>query len=204
MGVSGGHSAMAVERSGFNSKGNWYESREDGSYRYWNIDGGEYEYDGDGHGHYSNPYGTGYSGWEPYESYFDYNNGTREDIILDHEVCGESIIKQFEDFTLEDEDYEEYYELDSGQNHYEADEDDVQDEKGDKEEYEENVVEQYDYEEDYDDYEAHGADDVEDEEGLEEENEEQDYQDAYYSDEASESANSTDSDDFDDDYNDGY
>merc|ERR1712213_233130 len=83
---------------------------------------------------FSNPYGTGYSGWEPYESYFDYNNGTREDIILDHEVCGESIIKQFEDFTLEDEDYEEYYELDSGQNHYEADEDDIQDEKGDKEE----------------------------------------------------------------------
>merc|ERR1711973_632895 len=181
MGVSGGHSAMAVERSGFNSKGNWYESREDGSYRYWNIDGGEYEYDGDGHGHYSNPYGTGYSGWEPYESYFDYNNGTREDIILDHEVCGESIIKQFEDFTLEDEDYEEYYELDSGQNHYEANEDDVEDEEGLEEENEE---------QDYQD--AYYSDETS--------SVSSDLADLDDHDEYEESANSTDSDDFDDDY----
>ena len=36
----------------FSVKGNWYESGDDGSYRYRNTDGGQYEYDGDGYGYY--------------------------------------------------------------------------------------------------------------------------------------------------------
>merc|ERR1711973_851971 len=114
--VSGRHSAMAVERSGFNSKGNWYESGDDGSYRYRNTDGGHYEYDGDGYGYYRNLRGTRYSEGRPYESNFDYNNGTREDIILsDEEDEDDTLIRQFEDFKVEDKHLdEEHYEGNGG------------------------------------------------------------------------------------------
>ena len=39
-------------------KGNWYERSGSGGYRYWNRDGGQYEYDGEGLGYYRQYYTT--------------------------------------------------------------------------------------------------------------------------------------------------
>merc|ERR1719195_2264939 len=72
-----------AERSGFNKRGNWDERSGSGGYRYWNRDGGQYEYDGEALGYYRNLRGTQYSEGRPYESYFDYPNDTREDFFLD-------------------------------------------------------------------------------------------------------------------------
>ena len=39
-------------------KGNWYERSGSGGYRYWNTDGGQYEYDGEALGYYRQYYTT--------------------------------------------------------------------------------------------------------------------------------------------------
>ena len=83
-----------------NIQGNRYQSFNDGSFRYRNTDHGRYYYDGHGRGYYrcdhklpvckvtfiknlSNPRGTRLSGGRPYQSRFDYEEGTREDTFLE-------------------------------------------------------------------------------------------------------------------------
>mmetsp|Transcript_82716 Transcript_82716/g.146009 ORF Transcript_82716/g.146009 Transcript_82716/m.146009 type:complete len:321 (+) Transcript_82716:24-986(+) len=49
-----------VESSGYNSQGNYYESYDDGSYRYENQDGSTYDCDADGQATYTSPAGEAF------------------------------------------------------------------------------------------------------------------------------------------------
>eukprot|EP00929_Paragymnodinium_shiwhaense_P110131 TRINITY_DN76868_c0_g1_i1.p1 TRINITY_DN76868_c0_g1~~TRINITY_DN76868_c0_g1_i1.p1 ORF type:complete len:287 (+),score=30.59 TRINITY_DN76868_c0_g1_i1:124-984(+) len=57
----------AVESCGYNSRGNYYESYGDGSYRYENQDGSTYEQDADGHATYTSPAGDAFEYGSPAE-----------------------------------------------------------------------------------------------------------------------------------------
>lgn len=91
--------------TGYNSAGNYYESYEDGSYRYENANGSTYEYHGNGEATYTSPQG--------FVTEYDYTETSQHGDVAESPLGGEDYADDGDDSG--DCDYDDYdYEDDSG------------------------------------------------------------------------------------------